>query len=117
MIPLALLALMAALSFGIWFSALNVRYRDIRFIVPFLVQVLFFLSPIGYSSTEVEGNSRIFFAMNPMTGVADGFRWALLGADTNPGQLLLVSTASTLVILISGLYVFKRVERSFADVI
>lgn len=116
-IPLTLLAFIAALALGTWFSSLNVRYRDLRFLVPFMLQVLLFASPIGYSSVELKGWIRLAYAINPMTAVADGFRWALLGADTSPGPLVVVSSAATLLILISGLLYFKRVERTFADVI
>lgn len=117
LIPLTLLAYLSGLGLGVWFAALNVRYRDMRFIVPFLVQILLFASPIGYSSVEVTGGARVLYALNPLVVVTDGYRWALLGADTRPGPIVAVSCATTLAILVSGLYYFKRVERTFADVI
>lgn len=116
-VPLSLLTLASALALGVWLSALNVRYRDIRFAVPFLIQTMMFVSPIGYSSVEISGAARLVYAINPMAGIADGFRWALLGADTRPGSLILISTATTILVGAAGLFYFRRAERTFADVI
>ena len=83
-IPLALLAFATALGAGLWFAALSVRYRDVRFVVPFLVQFWLFATPIAYPSSMLPERWRVFYALNPMTGVVEGFRWALLGANTRP---------------------------------
>jgi lipopolysaccharide transport system permease protein len=118
LIPLTALALAAALAIGIWLSALNVRYRDIRYVVPFLVQLGLFASPVAYSSDLVPVEWRALYELNPMAGVLEGFRWALLGQGTPPpiGSLA-VSAVATVIILVLGLAYFRRVERTFADVI
>jgi lipopolysaccharide transport system permease protein len=110
----ALFAVLAALAVGTWLAALNVRYRDVRHAVPFLVQLWLFASPVAYSITLVPENLRPLFALNPMTGVIAGFRWALLGGDP-PNVAILVSALATLVILAGGIAYFRRVERFFAD--
>jgi lipopolysaccharide transport system permease protein len=115
--PLAVLCWTAALAAGIWLSALNVRYRDIRQAVPFLIQLWFFVSPIVYPSSLVPEKWRWLYELNPMVGVIDGFRWALLGTDTEPGGSVLVAAAISLVALITGVVYFQRTQRSFADVI
>jgi lipopolysaccharide transport system permease protein len=112
----ALFAVLAALAVGTWLSALNVRYRDVRHAVPFLVQLWLFASPVAYSITLVPENLRPLFALNPMTGVIAGFRWALLGGDA-PNAAIFVSAVATLVILAGGIAYFRRVERFFADTI
>jgi lipopolysaccharide transport system permease protein len=111
------LALAAAMSAGLWLSALNVRYRDVRHVLPFLVQLWMFATPVAYSSTLVPEQWRWLYGLNPMAGVVEGFRWALLGVDTAPGPMLVVSTLVTAVMLTGGLYYFRRVERGFADVV
>jgi lipopolysaccharide transport system permease protein len=111
-----LLALMAALAVGLWLSALNVRYRDVRYTIPFLTQFWLFVTPVAYSSSLVPLKWQALYGINPMAGVVNGFRWALLG-KTPPGPILFVSVAATAVLLIGGLYFFRRMERSFADVI
>jgi lipopolysaccharide transport system permease protein len=111
-----LLALMAALAVGLWLSALNVRYRDVRYTIPFLAQFWLFVTPVAYSSSLVPLKWQALYGINPMAGVVNGFRWALLGS-TPPGPMLFVSVAATAVLLIGGLYFFRRMERSFADII
>lgn len=114
---LAALALVTAFGAGLWFSALNVQYRDVGHVLPFLVQVWLFASPVVYPASLVPERWRTLYALNPMVGVVEGFRWGLLGTDTRPGPLLAASAAAALVILITGLAYFRRVERGFADVI
>ncbi len=111
------LAAFSALGAGMWLSALNVRYRDVRYTVGFLVQLGFFLTPVVYPSSVVPPSWRMWYAVNPMVGAVDGFRWSLLGAGEAPGRLLVVSAAAATVIFASGLYYFHRMEDSFADVI
>ena len=111
-----LLALMAALAVGLWLSALNVRYRDVRYTIPFLAQFWLFVTPVAYSSSLVPLKWQALYGINPMAGVVNGFRWALLGT-TPPGPILFVSVAATAVLLTGGLYFFRRMERSFADII
>jgi len=111
-----LLALVTALGVGLWLSALNVQYRDIRYMVPFLVQALMFASPVVYSSTLLEEPWRTLYGINPMVGVIEGFRWALLGT-TPPGPMLLFSAVAALLLLVSGAMYFRRMEKTFADVV
>ena len=116
--PLTVLALLASLAFGIWLSAINVRYRDVRYAVPFLVQVWLFASPIAYSAELVPPELRIIYQLNPMAGVIEGFRWALLDpAGQAPIGAVLMSVAITAVVLTSGLLYFRHAERTFADII
>jgi lipopolysaccharide transport system permease protein len=111
-----ILAAATALAVGLWLSALNVQYRDVRYTIPFLVQFWLFLTPVAYSSTLVPERWRALYGLNPMTGVVEGFRWALLGKAEPPGALLFVSIVSVLVLLVGGLFYFRRMERRFADV-
>ncbi len=113
---LFLLAAVASLGVGLWLSALNVQFRDISYAVPFLIQVWFYATPVIYSS-DILGRWQIVAALNPMAGVIEGFRWALLGIGDAPSAALAVSTLVAVVILISGLFYFRRAERSFADVV
>ncbi|NOU21648.1 MAG: ABC transporter permease, partial [Methyloglobulus sp.] len=119
MLPfLILLAFAAALGGGLWFSALNIKYRDFRFIVPFVVQFGLYVSPVGFSSTIVPEQWRLLYSLNPMVGVIDGFRWAILGQNTSmywPGFLL--SIGIVLCLLMSGIWYFRKTERTFADII
>jgi lipopolysaccharide transport system permease protein len=112
-----LLAILTALGVGLWLSALNVAYRDIGYILPFLTQFWLFITPIAYPSSLIPEKWRLIYALNPMTGVVEGFRWSLLGSGTPPGPMLAVSTAITLVILVTGLFYFRRMERTFADMV
>jgi lipopolysaccharide transport system permease protein len=118
-LPLFLiLALATALGVGIWLAALNVKYRDFRYIVPFMVQFGLYVSPVGFSSNLIPEKWRLLYSLNPMVGVIDGFRWALLGGDSQlylPG--LVLSLGFTLILLWAGLRYFRSVERTFADVI
>jgi lipopolysaccharide transport system permease protein len=114
---LIVLVVMACLGPALWLSAINVRYRDVRQAVPFLLQVWLFVSPVAYSSTLIEGNLRYLYALNPMVGVIEGFRWAFLGTARDIGTMLLISTCSSVALLVGGAYYFRRVERSFADII
>ncbi len=110
-----LLALVATLGVSLWFSAMNVIYRDVGHILPFLTQIWFFVTPIVYSSSVVSKNWQILYALNPLTGVVEGFRWSLLGIHTLPWPLLAISAGVAIVILISGLVYFRNMERTFAD--
>ena len=112
-----LLALLCAMGVGLWFSALNVQYRDVRYALPFLTQFWFFATPIAYSIEIVPENWRWIYSLNPMTGVVEGFRWALLGTDYTVGLLVLISSVIVLLIFLGGLAYFKRMEDKFADVI
>lgn len=110
------LALMTSTGVGLWLSAINVRYRDVRYAVPFLIQLWLFASPVVYSSTLLPESWKIIYGLNPMAGVIEGFRWVLLGTDP-PGSLLSVSVVIVLVILISGAFYFRRMEETFADLV
>lgn len=112
-----LLALITSLGVGLWLSALNVEYRDVRYVVPFLIQIWQFASPIAYPSTIVPERWRALYGLNPIVGVVEGFRWALLGTGSAPSVLVLVSTAAALAILVSGAFYFRRMEKTFADVV
>jgi lipopolysaccharide transport system permease protein len=114
---MAALALLTAFGIGLWLSALNVQYRDIQHAVPFLVQIWLFATPIAYPSSLLAEPWRTIYGLNPMVGVVEGFRWALLGSGRPPGMPLVVSTAAALVLVVSGAFFFRRVERTFADVI
>lgn len=114
---LVLLALVTALGAGLWLSAMNVQYRDVRLTVPFLVQIWLFATPIAYPSSMLQGVWRTLYALNPMVGVVEGFRWALLGTDTSPGPMLAVSAAAALIVLGSGALYFRRMESTFADIV
>lgn len=117
-VPLwTLLAVSTALAIGLWLSALNVRYRDVRYTVPFLAQVWLFATPVAYASSIIPASWRPFYALNPMAGVVEGFRWALLGRAASPGPTLAISVAAVAAILVSGLYYFRRTERTFADIV
>jgi lipopolysaccharide transport system permease protein len=111
------MVVMAALSVALWLSALNVQYRDIRYIAPFIVQVWLFATPIAYPSSLLSEPWRTVYGLNPMVGVVEGFRWALLGTGTGPGPMIVVSSLVCLALLVGGAYYFRRVERTFADVI
>ncbi|MHB1357075.1 MAG: ABC transporter permease [Anaerolineae bacterium] len=112
-----LLALVTALGMGLWLSAMNVRYRDIRYVIPFLVQFWMFASPVTYPSSIIPAQWRWLYGLNPMAGVIEGFRWALLGTGTAPGLLLIASVIAALTLLVSGTFYFRRMERTFADVV
>ncbi len=111
-----LLAVATALAVGLWLSALNVQYRDVRYTIPFLTQFWLFATPIAYSSSLVPEQWRTWYGLNPMAGVVEGFRWALLGKEP-PTSLLAVSAVVVVLLLIGGLYYFRRMEKTFADVV
>jgi len=119
LLPLFLLqALLFAFGCGLWISALNVQYRDFRYVVPFLIQFGLYVSPVGFSSSIVPEQWRMLYAVNPMAGVIEGFRWAITGKETLiywPGFLLSLVLIGA--ILVSGFWWFRRMERSFADVV
>jgi lipopolysaccharide transport system permease protein len=112
-----LLTVTTALAMGLWLSALNVQFRDVRYAVPFLVQFWMYASPVVYPSSLVPAKWRPLYGLNPMAGVIDGFRYALLGSTHTQGTMIWVSSAAVLVLLIGGLVYFKRMEASFADVV
>lgn len=112
-----LLALVSALALGLWLAALNVQYRDVRYVIPFIVQLGFFMTPIAYSASLVPPALQPLYALNPMVGVVAGFRWALLGAEAPAAGTVLISTLAALVLLSGGLFYFRRMEDSFADLL
>ena len=114
---LLLLAFATSLGVGFWLSALNVQYRDVRYTVPFLTQFWMFATPIAYPSSLLEEPWRTVYGINPMVGVVEGFRWALLGTDTRPGPVLAVSCLAALALLVGGAFYFRRMEKTFADVV
>jgi len=115
---LVLLAVMTALAVGLWLSALNVQYRDVQHMIPFLLQAWMYASPVVYSIDLIpaEGPWRLLYGLNPMSGVIQGFRWALLGGNP-PDSIMLVSVLMVIVLLVTGLYYFRRMERNFADMV
>lgn len=112
-----LLAVLTALAVGLWLSALNVQYRDVRYTMNFLVQFWLFATPVAYPSSIVPENWRALYGLNPMAGVVEGFRWALLGKSAAPSGMLFVSAAVVLVLLVGGLFYFRRMEQEFADIV
>jgi lipopolysaccharide transport system permease protein len=114
---LILLAVLAALAVGLWLAALNVQYRDVRYTITFLVQFWLFATPVAYPSSIVPEKWRALYGLNPMVGVVDGFRWALLGKPESPGLALLVSVMVVFVLLAGGVYYFRRLEQQFADIV
>jgi lipopolysaccharide transport system permease protein len=116
-LPLLLvLSFITALGVSLWLSALNVMFRDVQYIIPFLTQLWLFATPVAYPSSLLSGHWRTLYAVNPMVGVIEGFRWALLGTDTAPGAIIIVSSLVSLSLLISGAFYFRRMEKTFADV-
>jgi lipopolysaccharide transport system permease protein len=114
---LLLLALAASLGVGLWLSAMNVQFRDVRYAVPFITQFWLFATPIAYPSSLLEEPWRTLYGLNPMAGVVEGFRWALLGSARPPLEMLLVSALASLALLVSGAFYFRRMEKTFADVV
>lgn len=113
-----LLAFVTALGMGLWFSALNVKYRDMQHATPFIIQIWLFATPIAYPASLLPGPWRTLYSLNPMVGVVEGFRWALLGTGRPPGDLMsVVSVLAAVALLVSGAFFFRRVERTFADLI
>ena len=114
---LLLLAFVTSLGVGLWMSALNVKYRDVRYIVPFMIQIWMFATPVAYPSSLLSQPWRTIYGLNPMVGVVEGFRWALLGTNTAPGLMVVASSLAALSILISGALYFRYMEKTFADVV
>ncbi len=114
---LILLALVTAIGVSLWLSALNVMYRDVGHMIPFLNQFWMYITPIAYSSSIVPEKWKFLYALNPLAGVVEGFRWALLGTGEGPGITLLISSCIAILITISGLFYFRRMERKFADLV
>jgi lipopolysaccharide transport system permease protein len=114
---LVLLALITSLGVGLWLSALNVQFRDVRYVVPFLTQVWMFATPIAYPSSLLSEPWRTLYALNPMVGVVEGFRWALVGTTPAPGAIVAASSLVALALLISGAFYFRRMEKTFADTV
>jgi lipopolysaccharide transport system permease protein len=114
---LLVLGASTSLGVGLWLSAMNVEFRDVRYVIPFLVQAWMYASPIVYPSSMFGEPWRTLYALNPMVGVIEGFRWALLGTETQPALLIIVSTLSSLALLVSGMVYFRRMEKNFADVL
>jgi len=112
---LLLLAILTALGVGLWMSALNALYRDVRFVMPFVVQFWMFASPVAYPSALVPARWRWLYGLNPMAGVIDGFRWALTGHGQPPGPVMVASAAMVVVVLIGGLFFFQRMESTVTD--
>jgi lipopolysaccharide transport system permease protein len=111
------LALITALGTALWLSAINVQYRDVNYVLPFLTQFWLFLTPVAYSAKVISEKWQMVYSLNPMAGVVNGFRWALLGTDTGPGMTMGISAGIALLVLISGLFYFRSMERTFADTI
>ncbi len=114
---LILLAVTTSLGAGLWLSAFNVRFRDVRYVIPFLVEIWLLATPIAYPSSLLPERWRAVYALNPMVGVVEGFRWALLRTGTAPGPMILVSSAAAVLMLVTGVFVFRRMERNLADVV
>jgi len=114
---LLMLVFVTALGVGLWLAALNVEYRDVRYMVPFIIQFWMFATPIAYPSSLLPEPWRTLYGLNPMVGVVEGFRWALLGTRTAPGPMIIVSSLAALGILIGGAFYFRRMEKTFADVV
>ena len=117
-LPLFLaLAIFTALGISLWLAALNVKYRDIRYVIPFLTQVWMFLTPVLYPSSMIPPKWRLIYGINPMSGVVEGFRWSLLGTEKAPGAMILVSVGVVVLLFVGGIFYFRRMESQFADVI
>jgi lipopolysaccharide transport system permease protein len=117
-LPAFLILLMTTVfGIGLWFAALNIHYRDIRYIVPFIMQFGMFVSPVVYPSSVVPQRWQAVYAVNPMVGVIEGFRWALLGKEVLPGKMIAISTAVAMLVLLGGIFYFRRAEKNFADIV
>lgn len=112
-----LLAIVTALGVALWLSAINVKYRDVNYALPFLTQFWLFITPVAYSASVISDKWQIIYFLNPMAGVVNGFRWALLGAGNGPDITLWISVGISLLVLVSGLFYFRNMERTFADTI
>jgi homopolymeric O-antigen transport system permease protein len=112
-----MLSFVASLGVALWLSTMNVQFRDVQYIIPFLTQLWLFATPIAYPSSLLPEPWRTLYGINPMVGVVEGFRWALLGTNTAPGPIIIVSTLIAIMLLVSGALYFRRMEKSFADVV
>ena len=112
-----LLAVATSLGVGLWLSALNVEYRDVRYTVPFLTQIWLFSTPIAYPSSIMHEPWRTVYGLNPMVGVVEGFRWSILGTGRAPDAMFFLSCLGALALLVSGAFYFRRMEKSFADIV
>ncbi len=112
-----ILTLVTSLGVSLWLSALNVKYRDVKYVIPFFVQIWLFATPIAYSSSLLSEPWRTVYGLNPMVGVVEGFRWALLGTDSSPGTMALVSGVAAVLMMITGIIYFRKMEKTFADVV
>jgi len=112
-----LFALLAALGVGLWLSALNALYRDVRYTIPFLTQFWLFATPIAYPSSLLGEPWRTWYGLNPMAGVIEGFRWALLGTELSAGRMIAISAVAAVLLSAAGVYYFRRVESRFADIV
>jgi len=112
-----LLTVVTALGVALWLSAINVQYRDVNYVLPFLTQFWLFLTPVAYSANVISAKWQIAYSLNPMAGVVNGFRWALLGTHTGPNLNMVISICISLIFLVSGLFYFRSMERTFADTI
>jgi lipopolysaccharide transport system permease protein len=113
-----LLALITSLGTALWFAAMNVQFRDVQYVVPFIMQFWMFITPIAYSSSLISNDLlRSLYGVNPMVGVVEGFRWALLGTDTAPGAITIISSVVAVIVFVSGAFYFRRMEKTFADVV
>jgi len=112
-----LLAIIAAMGVALWLAAINVQYRDVNYALPFMTQFWLFITPVAYSSNLISDKWQLIYSLNPMAGVVNGFRWALLGTDTGPGPEMAVSVVISIIILIGGLFYFRNMEKTFADTI
>jgi lipopolysaccharide transport system permease protein len=112
-----LLDLVTSLGVSLWLAAMNVQFRDVHYTIPFLTQAWLFATPIAYPSSLLPEPWRTVYGLNPMAGVVEGFRWALLGTDSAPGKMIIISALVALTLLVSGAFYFRRMEQSFADVL
>jgi lipopolysaccharide transport system permease protein len=118
MLPFLLVfTLITALSIGLWLAALNVKFRDVQYALPFLTQMWFFITPVAYSTALIPAKWQLIYGINPMAGVVEGFRWALIGTSTDVGPMLALAVCLVVILLVGGVAYFRRVEKSFADVI
>ena len=118
LLPLfTLLTIISALALGLWFAALNVKYRDFQYTVPFIIQIGLFVTPVAYTTSSLPNPIRGILALNPMTSVIEGFRWGLLGTPAPSAATLAISTVATVIVFATGLAYFRRAERTFADII
>ena len=113
---LLILAFVTSLGVSLWLSAMNIQFRDVQHTIPFLTQIWLFATPVAYPSSLLSEPWRTFYGINPMVGVVEGFRWALLGTNTAPGGIVVVSSLVAVALLISGAFNFRRLEKTFADV-